>query len=184
MYLDEVTNVKTALIIVDMTKAFVEPKTAEGDCALYMPLAKGLIPNINKVITELEPKDVIIHVTDCHEKEDKEFEKFPSHAIKGTEETQIADGFEYGGRRMRQIKKTRYSGFYKTDLQSKLNSLGIKRIIVVGVATDICILHTVADAVMRDYEVVVKRNCMTGIYPVHENIAIEHMQIVLGAKVE
>jgi nicotinamidase-related amidase len=177
-------NEKTALVIVDMIKAFVEPKTAEGDCALYMPKAKELIPNINKIIEGLGPEDIIVHVNDSHKKKDEEFIKFPAHAIKGTEQSQVAEGFIYSNKKPRSIVKTRFSGFFRTDLQRYLYSQGVKKIIIVGVATEVCILHTVMDANMRNYDITVKENSITGITQEAHMAIISYMQNILRVKVE
>lgn len=51
------------------------------------------------------------------------------------------------------IDKYRYSGFYESNLDLMLKSLGIKHLIVGGVLTDVCVLSTVMDAYYRDYRV-------------------------------
>jgi nicotinamidase-related amidase len=49
------------------------------------------------------------------------------------------------------IIKPQFSGFYSTNLPVLLPKLGISRLILTGVSTDICVLVTAADAHMRDY---------------------------------
>ena len=49
------------------------------------------------------------------------------------------------------IYKTRFSGFYKTDLDARLRDLDIKNLIVTGCTTSICVESTVRDAMFRDY---------------------------------
>lgn len=171
-----------ALIIVDMINAFIEPKTKNGPCALYMPKAKALIPEINKVIKTLDEEDIIIHINDRHAKNDEEFELFPPHAVIGTVETKIADGFDYDNHVMIVKQKTRFSGFYRTDLIKVLLHHEIEDVIIVGVATDICILHTAAGAVMRDFKVTINKACITGIFD--EDAALEHMEKVLNVNIE
>lgn len=171
-----------ALIIVDMINAFVEPKTKNGPCALYMPKAEALIPEINKVIKSLDEDDIIIHINDRHAKNDEEFELFPPHAVIGTGETEVANGFEYGNKEPIIKHKTRFSGFYRTDLHKIMMHYLIEDVIIVGVATDICILHTAAGAVMRDYKVTVKKACITGIFD--DDVALEHMKKVLSVNIE
>jgi ureidoacrylate peracid hydrolase len=57
------------------------------------------------------------------------------------------------------IYKTRFSGFYQTDLDSILKKLGKKYIIVTGCTTSICVESTVRDAMFRDYLAVVLEDC-------------------------
>jgi len=49
------------------------------------------------------------------------------------------------------IIKPQFSGFYATNLPVLLPKLGVSRLILTGIATDICVLFTAADAHMRDY---------------------------------
>lgn len=60
------------------------------------------------------------------------------------------------------IDKYRYSGFYESNLELMLKSLGVKHLIVGGVLTDCCVMSTVVDAYYRDYQVnLVKDMCGT-----------------------
>jgi len=58
------------------------------------------------------------------------------------------------------LYKTRFSGFYKTDLDEKLRDLGVKHLIVTGCTTSICVESTVRDAMFRDYLCVLLADCM------------------------
>lgn len=60
------------------------------------------------------------------------------------------------------IDKYRWSGFYETNLDGVLRSLGIKNLIIGGVVTDGCVMTTVFDAYFRDYNVhLIKDMCTT-----------------------
>jgi nicotinamidase-related amidase len=52
------------------------------------------------------------------------------------------------------VVKFRYSGFYMTDLDLVLRSFGVTHLVVAGVNTNNCVLHTCFDAHARDYAVV------------------------------
>jgi ureidoacrylate peracid hydrolase len=53
------------------------------------------------------------------------------------------------------LYKTRYSGFYATELDSVLRCRGIERLVVVGATTSVCVESTVRDAMFRDYHCLV-----------------------------
>jgi ureidoacrylate peracid hydrolase len=57
------------------------------------------------------------------------------------------------------VYKTRFSGFYKTNLDSTLKKLGKKYLIVTGCTTSVCVESTVRDAMFRDYLSVVLEDC-------------------------
>jgi len=59
------------------------------------------------------------------------------------------------------IYKTRFSGFYQTDLDGTLKKLGVKDLIMTGVTTSVCIDSTVRDAMFRDYLCVLLKDCMS-----------------------
>ncbi|MCA1024086.1 cysteine hydrolase family protein [Halobacillus litoralis] len=56
------------------------------------------------------------------------------------------------------IIKPKHSGFFGTQLEILLNQLGVSRLILSGVAGDICVLFTANDAYMREYELWVPSN--------------------------
>jgi ureidoacrylate peracid hydrolase len=57
------------------------------------------------------------------------------------------------------VYKTRYSGFYKTELDSLLKQLGKKYLIITGCTTSICVESTVRDARFRNYSTIVLKDC-------------------------
>ena len=81
------------------------------------------------------------------------------------------------------IPKTRFSGFYGTNLDQRLRKLKPDKVIVVGVCTDICVMHTVADARNRDYPVEVPADCVATFDAEAHRFALQHMEKILGAKV-
>ena len=59
------------------------------------------------------------------------------------------------------IYKTRFSGFYETDLDARLKKMRVKHLIVTGCTTSICVDSTVRDAMFRDYLCVLLADCMS-----------------------
>ena len=57
------------------------------------------------------------------------------------------------------LYKTRYSGFYKTDLDIILKKLGIRKVIFTGCTTSICVESTLRDAMFRDYSPILLEDC-------------------------
>jgi nicotinamidase-related amidase len=54
---------------------------------------------------------------------------------------------------------------------------------VTGMATDVCVLFTAADAYMRDYQLIVPRDCVAALSPPLHRSALKQMQHVLKADV-
>ena len=59
-----------------------------------------------------------------------------------------------------EIWKTRFSGFYETEFDATLKKLGVKQLVFTGCTTSICVESTVRDAMFRDYQCVLLRDCM------------------------
>ena len=57
------------------------------------------------------------------------------------------------------VYKTRFSGFYDTELDDLLRAAGITHLIVTGCTTSICVESTVRDAFFRDYTCIVLEDC-------------------------
>ncbi len=165
-----------AVLVIDMLKGFLE----EGNPLYSGPEARKIIPATEKLIKEeLDRGSKVFFVADSHEEKDLEFEMFPPHCIKGTSESEIIEELsKYPGER---INKKRYSAFYNTDLDEKLAALKPEKIIVCGVCSNICVLHTVADARNRDYKVEVPVDCVASFDKEAHQWALKHMQAILGA---
>ena len=58
------------------------------------------------------------------------------------------------------VYKTGFSGFYATELDDRLQEMGIRHLIVTGCTTSICVESTVRDAMFRDYLCVLLADCM------------------------
>jgi len=57
------------------------------------------------------------------------------------------------------IYKTRFSGFYRTNLDDTLKRMGMKYLLIVGCTTSVCVESTVRDAMFRDYRCLVMADC-------------------------
>jgi len=53
-----------------------------------------------------------------------------------------------------------HSGFYGTALELLLKHLNVRRLILCGMATNICVLFTASDAYMRGFELWTPANCV------------------------
>jgi len=153
----EIYQPGTAVIVIDMLNDFVL-----SGAPLEVPKAKDIIPAIKKRLEDARHKMIpIIYTCDSHYKDDVEFDKWPKHAIKGTSGAEIVEELKpKEGDYV--ICKRKYSAFVGTDLNLLLKELKIERLILTGVVTDICVLHTAADGYMLGYEIIIPEDsCIT-----------------------
>ena len=95
----------------------------------------------------------VLYCNDEHlEGIDRELALWGPHGIKGKTrifpEVAVAEGDIV-------IPKRRYSGFFQTDLDLTLRELGATKLVVIGCDTNVCVLHTLADAFYLNYETIV-----------------------------
>jgi nicotinamidase-related amidase len=81
------------------------------------------------------------------------------------------------------IIKPQFSGFYATNLPVLLPKLGVDRLVLTGIAADICVLFTAADAHMRDYELWIPEDAVAAQTPERRRWALEIMKQSMGAEV-
>ncbi len=74
------------------------------------------------------------------------------------------------------ILKPKHSAFFSTALETLLQSLGAKTLILAGLAGDICVLFTAHDAHMREYDLIVPSDCIASESPASNRWALEHMR--------
>jgi nicotinamidase-related amidase len=81
------------------------------------------------------------------------------------------------------ILKPRHSGFFATSLLPLLEDLRVKRLILCGIATNLCVLFTAHDAHMHRYPLVVLSDCCAAESDFDHNVALTQLQRFCGAKV-
>jgi nicotinamidase-related amidase len=80
------------------------------------------------------------------------------------------------------IPKRTYSGFHDTGLDSLLRDLGATTLYVTGFYTDPCVRHTVADAYLLRYDIVVVTDAVAALDPATHGSDLEYMRKMYGAE--
>jgi nicotinamidase-related amidase len=80
------------------------------------------------------------------------------------------------------VLKPKHSGFYNTTLEMLLDDLGVRRVIVTGVAGNICVLFTANDAYMRGLRVFAPADCIVSNDPADNDHALMQIQKVLKGR--
>lgn len=172
-----------ALLVIDMLNDFC---CEEG--ALYFPEGKKIILKVQEIIRKFirtEESGLIIFLNDSHGHNDKEFKRFPKHAIVGTWGAEIVQELKYYFCRAEShiINKKRYSGFYNTKLESCFKKNKIDEVWVVGVCTDICVMFTVEELCNRDIKTKVFKKAVASFNNKRHKFALDIMENVLGAEI-
>jgi ureidoacrylate peracid hydrolase len=149
--LEAVPPARTALLVVDMVNDYLDPKgaMAAADCEPVIAANRRLAEAARAAGV------LIVWIRPGHiDASDGLFRKRIVHAIDGTWGAELHPGLGVAdGERV--LSKRRYSAFFQTDLDLYLREHDIAKVVVTGVALNICVRSTVHDAFYNGYQVVV-----------------------------
>lgn len=178
-----------ALLNIDYTYDFV---AEDGKLTAGKP-AEALhdyIVNVTRVF--IDNGDYTIFAIDAHKENDPyhpETKLFPPHNIIGTKGRDLFGDLEnlYQENKAKDnvyyTDKTRYSAFAGTDVELRLKARGVTEIHLVGVCTDICILHTAVDAYNKGFDIVIHKDGVSSFNLEAHEVALEHFKNSLGAEI-
>ena len=181
-----------ALIVIDYTFDFIAD-AGKLTCGRAGQEIDGYIAT--QIRRFLEDGQAVVFAVDVHDEGDiyhPETKLYPPHNIRGTAGRDLfgvvgevftvlqADGLPEN---VRYMDKTRYSAFAGTDLEMFLRSRGISEVHLVGVCTDICVLHTAVDAYNKGFQIVVHEAGVASFSETGHQFALGHFRDVIGATV-
>jgi len=166
---------KTALVIVDMQSAFVEPGSPAE-----VPASRGIVGAINRMADELRRLGgTVIWVThaNIHTGAGSDWAMFFDHFVAADVRQRTIESLaptatgQKVWREMRvdpgdiHVVKNRYSALIpgSSNLERVLRGLGIENILVAGTKTNVCCEATGRDAMMMDFRVVMVSDCLAAL---------------------
>ena len=81
------------------------------------------------------------------------------------------------------VLKPKHSGFYDTTLDTLLETLQIRRVILTGIAGNICVLFTANDAYMREYKIFAPADCIVSKTAADNDHALRQIKTVLKGNI-
>ncbi|MDF1509836.1 cysteine hydrolase [Robertmurraya sp. DFI.2.37] len=178
---------KKALINIDYTVDFVTGALPCGEPG------EKIEREITKITEEfINQGELVVFAIDLHKRDDRyhpEAKLFPPHNIEGTNGRDLFGGLEklyHDSKELENVywmDKTRYSAFAGTDLEIKLRERAITELHLVGVCTDICVLHTAVDAYNKGFNITVYENAVASFNEVGHRWALEHIKGCLNGKI-
>lgn len=130
-------NNKDILIVIDMLKGFLD----QGPLA--DPSIRQIVPANVRMIEEFLKQDkAVLFFRDAHESNVLEFENYPPHCLKDTQESELIDELKVYEDKMIPINKNTTNGFFAPGFQTYLQAHPeIESITLTGCCTDICVLN-------------------------------------------
>ncbi|CAN7276105.1 cysteine hydrolase family protein [Peribacillus frigoritolerans] len=180
---------KKALINIDYTYDFV----ADGGSLTCGKPGQDIEKELVSITKEfIKQGEYTVFAIDLHVEGDRlhpESNLFPPHNISGTMGRDLYGALkeEYetnkNQKNVHYIDKTRYSAFAGTDLDIRLRERHITDVYLVGVCTDICILHTAIDAYNLGYKIFVYEHAVASFNDAGHHWALGHFKGSLGATI-
>ena len=178
---------RTALLVVDMQRAFLEP----GE-AMEVPPARDVVPRIGELIAIFRDKGLPVVFTrftysaeapllvgELHPEHRPAIPGAPvgtgrpsSSCLEGQDNVSIVPDLEPRAGEL-VIDKRYYDGFNGTVLDGALRARGITTLVVTGTMTDICVLATVVGGFNREYRMVVVEDGVATLWPGIQDAALD-----------
>ncbi len=157
----------TALVVVDVQNDFADP-----DGGLRVPGGDDVVPVINQEIDEARRAGALVAYTqDWHPPSTPHFQTeggaWPVHCVQGTWGAELHPDLRVAGDVVQKGTggEDGYSGFsvrdptsgdeHDTALERLLRQASVERVVVVGLAADVCVKDTALDAARRGFHTVV-----------------------------
>lgn len=126
------------LVVIDMVEGFV------NHGALADKNINRIVDNISCEIEKFISKGQdIIAFKDTHDPHDVEFENYPPHCVKGTDECELVPQIKKYSDKMMIIEKNTTNGFVTHKFEEYIASKKLDTIVVTGCCTDICVYNFV-----------------------------------------
>lgn len=183
---------RTALVVIDMQKAFVQP-----GAPVEVETARGIVPNINALAKAARRAGALVSwVKMTVSKEDgrtswpvfydhfttPEFARRHLEALsRGAELHELAEGLDVAPEDL-VVEKLRFSAFIQgsSDLDAILRQRGIDTLVIAGTLTNRCCESTGRDAMMIGYKVVFVEDANAALSDEEHVAALVNMATAFG----
>lgn len=168
---------RAALLVIDMINAF----DFEGAQAMFPRVLAAAKATAALKKRARQARVPVVYVNDNFGKWRSDFRTLLAHCLQGNERAKAVAELLKPDEDDYFVLKPKHSGFQFTTLDVLLQHLGAETLVLTGVAGNFCVLFTAHDAYMRDFHLVVPRDCVASQTPDDDRYALEHMATVTKA---
>jgi biuret amidohydrolase len=181
---------KTALIVIDMQRDFVEPGGFGATLGNDVSLLQAIIPATKKLLEICRKAGMtVIHTRESHRPDLSDCP--PAKRLRGNPSLRIGDAGPMGRILVRGelgvqivpalaplageivIDKPGKGGFYATDLGEILRLKGITHLLFAGVTTEVCVQTTMREANDRGYDCLLIEDATESYFPEFKKAALD-----------
>ena len=148
------------------------------------PVLKPAIENTARLAAAARTHGVpVVFANDAHLPGlDHELDLWGEHGIAGTPEAQTSPLLDPQEGDFT-VEKRRYSAFFQTGLRLLLDELGVTTLVCVGMDTNICVRHTVADAYFNNFDIVGGSDATATFLVGDQESGLDYMKTCYAAKI-
>jgi ureidoacrylate peracid hydrolase len=182
---DRLDPARTALIVIDMQSAFVEPGSPAE-----VPTSRGIIANINRLAAQTRALGgTVVWVThaNVHTRAGSDWDMFFENFVAADVRSRTIESLSPAapGQKVWHemgidpgdlfVVKNRYSALIpgSSSLERVLRGLRIENVLVAGTKTNVCCEATGRDAMMMDFRVVMVSDCLAALSDEEHRAALE-----------
>jgi len=175
---------RTALVVVDVQNDFAHP-----DGSLYVQGGEQVAGRVNQLVREARAAGAfVVYTQDWHPQQTPHFVDsggtWPRHCVQDTWGARFVEGLAVDGPVVQKGTggEDGYSGFsvrdpetgaeQRTALDRMLRERGIERVVVVGIAQDVCVKETALDARRLGYATAVLADATRPVDPAQGAVAL------------
>ncbi len=182
----------TALLVIDIQNGFCHKDSAMAKAGIDTSRQQAVVPNIVHMVRLCRAAGLPILASKqihFHDDATRSVHKIPSHmdkrhyypCLRGTQDAELVSELQNELRPEDHVfEKHRSSCFFDTTLDTKLRMLGIRMLIITGVATNYCVESTIRDAYWRDYDILVPADCVASTFPDLQAATLKNVEIYFG----
>jgi ureidoacrylate peracid hydrolase len=175
----------SALLVIDMQKAFVAP-----GAPIEVPAARGIVAPINRLAAALRRRGVpVIWVLHENQPGGRDWDGFFGVFVAPGKRADAAAALTRGADLQTlypeldaepadlRVAKNRYSALIgqSSDLQAILRDRGIDTLLIAGTKTNVCCECTARDAMMLDFKVVMLSDCTAALSDDEQRATLENV---------
>jgi len=169
----------TALLLIDVINDLVFPGAQE-----LISQAEQMALRLADLKRRAAKADVpAIYINDNFGKWRSDFRRTVAHCTARTSPGRLVSQRLRPTSRDYFVLKPKHSGFYGTTLDTLLETLGIRRVILAGIAGNICVLFTANDAYMRELKLFAPADCIVSNTAADNDHALQQIESVLKGNV-
>ena len=188
MKLESVDLLHSAVIVIDIQNDFCHENGIVSKDGKDVSFIQRMVPEIPSFLSHVRQLDIpIIHVRTVH----NEWTNSRSWLMRGAgiDVSEFLQPSSWGAEFYQVIPepgeyivtKHRYTAFLDTDLDLVLRSHGIKTIVLIGLATNVCVESTARDGYNKDYYVVLVEDCVASFSIPEHQASLSTLEEYFGA---